>query len=98
MATFISLMNCTEQGVQTIQDSPGRVTEARQQLSAAGIDITSIFVTMGRYDLIAIVEAPSAEAVASAVLSIAGQGNIRSETLHAFSYEDFASNILPHVN
>ena len=98
MATFISLMNWTEQGVQSVQDSPGRITEAREQLRAAGIDITSIFVTMGRYDLIAIVEAPSAEAVASAVLTIAGQGNIRSETLHAFSYEDFASNILPHIS
>ena len=97
MATFIGLMNWTEQGIKNVKDSPARVAEVGGQMSALGVEIKSIFVTMGRYDLVAIVEAPSAEAVASAVLGLARQGNIRTETLQAFPFEEFASDILPNV-
>ena len=97
MATFIGLMNWTEQGIKNVKDSPARVAAAGAQLSALGVEIKSIHVTMGRYDMVAVVEAPSAEAIASAVLSIAGQGNIRTETLVAFPMESFASDVLPNV-
>ena len=97
MATFIGLMNWTEQGIKNVKDSPARVAEVGVQMGALGVEIKSIFVTMGRYDLVAIVEAPSAEAVASAVLAVARQGNIRTETLQAFPFEEFASDILPNV-
>ena len=97
MATFIGLMNWTEQGIKNVKDSPARVAEVGVQMGALGVEIKSIFVTMGRYDLVAIVEAPSAEAVASAVLGLARQGNIRTETLQAFPFEEFASDILPNV-
>ena len=97
MATFIGLMNWTEQGIKNVKDSPARVAEVGVQMGALGVEIKSIFVTMGRYDLVAIVEAPSAEAVASAVLAVARQGNSRTETLQAFPFEEFASDILPNV-
>ena len=97
MATFIGLMNWTEQGIKNVKDSPARVAEVGVQMGALGVEIKSIFVTMGRYDLVAIVEAPSAEAVASAVLGLARQGNIRTETLQAFPFDEFASDILPNV-
>ena len=97
MATFIGLMNWTDQGIKNVKDSPARVAAAGTQMSALGVEIKSIFVTMGRYDLVVIVEAPSAEAVAAAVLAVAGQGNIRTETLQAFPFDEFASDVLPNV-
>ena len=97
MATFIGLMNWTDQRIKNVKDSPARVAEVGGQMSALGVEIKSIFVTMGRYDLVAIVEAPSAEAVASALLSVARQGNVRTETLQAFPFDEFASDVLPNV-
>jgi uncharacterized protein with GYD domain len=47
------------------------------------------YLTMGRYDAIAIVEAPNDEVVARIALGNASLGNIRSETLRAFSEDEY---------
>jgi uncharacterized protein with GYD domain len=88
MATYVGLMKFTEQGVKNVKETPGRVEANRKRMQEAGIEIKSWFLTIGRYDVVVVVEAPSDEAVAKAVLTIAGQGNVRTETLRAFSLEE----------
>lgn len=44
---------------------------------------------MGRYDLIAVVEAPDDKSVARLVLTFGSGGAIRTETLRAFTEDEY---------
>jgi uncharacterized protein with GYD domain len=82
--TYIALINYTDKGVQSVKDLPKRVEKARELMGETGVRMTATYLTMGRYDLIAVLEAPDDASVAKALLTIAGQGNIRTETMRAF--------------
>ncbi len=53
-----------------------------------GVTLQTILWTQGRYDLVAVFEAPDEETVAAAMLGLAAQGNLRTETLRAFTAEE----------
>jgi uncharacterized protein with GYD domain len=55
-----------------------------------GGKVLGVYITMGEYDLVAISEGPSDEAVAAMLLAQGMQGNVRSTTLKAFTAEQFA--------
>jgi uncharacterized protein with GYD domain len=84
MATYISLINWTEQGVAKVKDSPGRADAARALAKKLGGDMKQLYMTMGSYDLVAIMEFPSDEAAARFALTSAAGGSIRTTTLKAF--------------
>ena len=44
-----------------------------------------LYYTMGRHDIVAIVEAPNDETIASVLYSTGSLGNIRTETLSIFN-------------
>jgi uncharacterized protein with GYD domain len=48
---------------------------------------------MGRYDLVAIIEASNDDAIASILYSLGRLGNVRTETLNAFSLDQVANII-----
>ena len=54
-----------------------------------GAEMTDLYLTMGEYDLVAIVEAPSDDAVAKFALALGSLGNVRTKTLKAFSEDQF---------
>ena len=89
MPTYITLANYTQQGMANIKQSPSRLDAARQALQPLGVDITAFYLTMGRYDFVAVVEAPDDEAAAKTLLALGAQGNIRTETLRAFAEDEF---------
>ena len=64
-------------------------------LETAGFNVIGTWWTQGQYDLVAVVEAPSEEAMLSGLFSIAGEGNVESETLRAFSAEEVQRAIGP---
>jgi len=90
MATFIGLMKFTEQGVKSVKELPKRVEENKKRMKEIGIEVKSCHMTMGRYDVVVVFDAPSDEAAAKAALAIGGQGNSHTETLRAFSLEEVA--------
>jgi uncharacterized protein with GYD domain len=55
----------------------------------AGASVKSIYWTLGHYDLVVTMEAPDAAAATSLNLAVGSMGNIRTETLTAFSAEEF---------
>lgn len=89
MGHYIGLFNYTHQGITNIADSPDRLDAARTALAAIGVDLKEVFLTMGRYDLVAIIEAENDAAAARAVLMTGSQGNVASETLKAFNENEF---------
>ncbi len=49
-----------------------------------GAELKAFYLTMGRYDIILVAEAPNEETIAKLALKIGSNGNVRTETLFAF--------------
>jgi uncharacterized protein with GYD domain len=89
VATYIVLLNWTEQGIKGFKDSPSRAEAFNQQMSGLGVRITDVYWTVGPYDIVALVEAQDDEAATAALLKLGAVGNVRSTTLRAFSRTEF---------
>lgn len=89
MATYISLLNYTEQGLKAIKESPSRLEKAKQLLRSLGGELKSFHLLQGRYDAIVVSEAPNDEVAAKFALVIGSLGNIRTETLRAFTEDEY---------
>ncbi len=89
MATYIMLSRFTEQGVQTIKDGPARLDAAKQALQRLGAQLKDFYLTVGQYDAVVVIEAPDDETVAKASLAIGAIGNVRLETLRAFTEDEY---------
>jgi len=87
MATYIVLGKFTAQGVSTIQNWSERVQAAKQVAQEAGGTLT-VYLTMGQYDAVGILQAPDDETASKIVLRIAMRGNLSSETLRAYSEDE----------
>ena len=88
MPHYIVLVNLTDEGAKNARDLPRQIEIANQRAAAAGIKLQRFF-TLGGYDIVVLVEAPSDEAVAMTAIGIAGQGHVRTTTLRAFTEEEF---------
>ena len=89
MATFITLLNWTEQGIGKIKASPRRLDDGRKAFKKMGVELKDTYLTMGPYDLVCVIEAPDAEAAAKAILSLGSAGNVRTLTLPAFTEDEY---------
>lgn len=87
MVSFILLLNWTEQGVKNFKKTTRRAADFKAIAEKAGAKVKEVYWTMGPYDIVAIVEAPDDEAVTSLVLKTASLGNVRTQTLRAYSAE-----------
>jgi uncharacterized protein with GYD domain len=93
MPTFITLINYTDQGVKNAKDALKRADAAREAAKKFGITLKDMYWTMGAYDVVATWEAPDGPTMSAFVLSTGGQGNVRGQTLRAFSKEEMAGII-----
>ena len=89
MPTYISMLRYTQQGISTVKNAPARIDAAKEAYRKAGGELKSIYLTLGQYDLVVIAEMPNDEAVGRMALSLGAQGNIRSETMRAFTEAEF---------
>jgi uncharacterized protein with GYD domain len=88
MSTYITLLRWTAQGISKVKDSPKRLDAGREAFKKLGVEIKDTYLTMGRYDLVCIVEGPD-DAVAQALLTLGSQGNVQTETLKAWSEAEY---------
>jgi uncharacterized protein with GYD domain len=88
MATYIALLRYTQQGVQNIKEAPARLDAAKQAFQAMGGELKAFYLTMGRYDAVVICEGPDDETAVKLALATGSQGNLRTETLRAFTEEE----------
>jgi uncharacterized protein with GYD domain len=88
MATYVVLATFTDQGVKNAKDSPKRAEAFRQIAETFGVTVKDIFWTQGRYDIVIIIEAPDELSATALNLSLSALGNIRTESLRAFSSTD----------
>ena len=93
MPTYINLVSWTDQGIRNINEAPQRIDAFRKTVESAGGKLTGFYVTMGKYDIVTIIDAPSDEAVANISLNTGSKGSVRTETMKAFTEQEFR-NIL----
>jgi uncharacterized protein with GYD domain len=89
MATYVSLINYTDQGIRNVKESPKRVDAARKLLKDLGGELKAFYLTMGTYDIVTVAEAPNDETVAKFVLVLASGGNVRTLTMKAFTEPEY---------
>ncbi len=85
MVTYVVLAKFTDQGIRNAKDSPKRADAFKEMAKTFGVTVKDIVWTQGRYDVVTIVEAPDESSAMSLNLSLGALGNIRTETLRAFS-------------
>ena len=89
MATYLMLLNWTDQGIKNIKESPKRMEAAKKLAQDLGGEIKTVYMTQGNFDLAFIADMPNDEKVASYVLKIGSFGNVRTTTLKAYSEDDY---------
>jgi len=89
MATYIILLRFTQQGIKNIKESPDRVDAAKQTFRAMGAEVKEFYSVMGKYDTVLVVEAPDDETIAKLTLAMGSLGNVRTETLRAFTEDEY---------
>ena len=87
MPIYVVLGNFTQKRMETIKNLPDGIKEATTVFKSHGVKIKELVFTMGRYDLVAILEAQNEEAITKALLSWGSQGFLRTETLTGFTPE-----------
>jgi uncharacterized protein with GYD domain len=88
MATYIALVNFTDQGVRHIHQTTDRAKALVRAAANLGVAIKNIYWTLGSYDAVLIADATDDDSITAFALSMGSLGNIRTQTLRAFSADE----------
>ncbi|MBI3079858.1 MAG: GYD domain-containing protein [candidate division NC10 bacterium] len=88
MASFVTLAKFTEQGIKAVNQTTKRAEAFRDMAKKMGATVKEIYWTLGRFDVVAIFEAPDDETATRLMLSLGSLGNVRTETLRAYEGDE----------
>jgi uncharacterized protein with GYD domain len=88
MSTYVILGNWTDQGIKNVKETPKRENAFRELCEKHDARVKDVYRTMGRYDVVAVVDAPSDTAISAILYSVGSWGTIRTETLRAFTRQE----------
>ena len=89
MATYVSLVRYTDQGIRNIKESPSRLDAAKKLFQAGGGELKQFYLAMGKYDIVIIAQAPDDEAAAKVTLTLGALGSVRTETMRVFDEAEY---------
>ena len=89
MATYIMLHRFTQKGIENIKQSPTRLEAVKKAFKAMGAELKQVYLVAGQYDLVTISEAPNFETIAKCSLDLSSKGNVTTETLCAFTEDEY---------
>ena len=85
MSSYIWLVNWTDQGILNVKETTNRAKGFKEMAEKMGVNVKEILWTMGRYDLVLVLDAPNDETISRLALGLGMGGNAKTETLKAFS-------------
>ena len=88
MPTYIALVNFTEQGIRNIKQTTDRAKALSAAAAKLGVKVKETYWTMGAYDAVLVVDAQNDEAITALALSAGSLGNIRTQTMRAYSADE----------
>ncbi len=93
MPRYVTLASWTDQGIRDVKGTLQRAEQVRTMARDLGGEMPTLYWTQGRYDLIAVTDAPDDATVAAIALRIGMSGNVRTEVLRAFDAEEMGQII-----
>src|SRR5215510_8878454 len=84
MATFITTMHFTEQGIKAVRDTCERAAAFKATAKKLGVKVTGIYWTLGAFDGVIVCEAPDEATATAALLHLGSLANMRTQTARAF--------------
>ena len=81
-------MKFTSAGLGGIPAWRDRVEEAERAIRERGGRLVDAYVTLGRFDVVEIFEAPDDETAYQVLIEVAKHGQVTTETLRAFTREE----------
>ena len=84
MATFITTVQFTEQGIKAVRDTCDRAAALIAAAEKLGVKVTGLYWTLGAFDGVIILEAPDEATATAALLHLGSLGNIRTQTARAY--------------
>jgi uncharacterized protein with GYD domain len=90
MMTYVSLINWTEQGIKNFRDTAQRAEEFTKLVESSGGTVRELLWTVGEYDIVCVADFPDEQTGVAALLRVGSAGNVRSNTLRAFSASEMA--------
>jgi len=91
MATYIVLSSFTDQGIRNVKDTTKRADVVREMAKKFGVTVKEFYWTMGAYDVVVVFDAPDDASMTALGMAIGSQGNVRTQTLRAFSKDEINS-------
>jgi uncharacterized protein with GYD domain len=85
MATYVLLVSFTDQGIRNVKETTKRAEAFRELAKKHGATVKDLYWILGQYDVVTILDAPDAATVTALGLSVGALGNVRTQTLPAFS-------------
>ena len=93
MNTYVSLIRFTEQGARGLKKSPARAQAFKNAAKKAGVTVEALYWTAGRYDGLLVLKADKEAQALRCLAQLASAGNVRTETMQAFTAEQFAAMV-----
>ena len=90
MATYITLITFTDEGIRHIKDTTNRAGYYRELAANLGCAVREIWWTQGQYDVVSIVDASDEVSMTALAMSVGKLGYIRTQTMRAFSAAELA--------
>ena len=89
MPKYVSLVKYKAKGIENIKDSPNRLDAVKQLCESMGATVEGFYLTMGRYDIIMIMDAPDHATATKILLTTTSKGAVSTETLPAIPEEEY---------
>ena len=93
MATYVSLITWTEQGIRGFGDTVQRADDFAKMAQKAGGNVRELLWTVGEYDIVAVIDAPDDESLTALLLQLGQKGNVRTKTMRGFDARQMAGII-----
>ena len=91
MATYVVLVNFTEQGIRNVKETAKRADAVAEMAKKYGATTKEFLWTLGSHDVVAVYEAPNDESMAAFGMAVGALGNVRTQTMRAFSRQEMAA-------
>ena len=91
MPTYLIQSQWTDQGIRNVKESAKRLDMGKRKLKEMGGEIKAVYLTTGTYDMLAVAEVPTDATMAAYVLWLGSQGNLRTQTVKAFTEDEYRS-------
>ena len=93
MPTYVSLVHWTEQGIKNYKDTTKRLEDFTKLAESKGGKVRESLYTVGEYDIVIVTEFPDDETATAALLQVGSLGNVRTNTMRAFTVDELGTII-----